>query len=317
MARRGKRRGCLVPLLIIVVVAAVVVGGWYLLAGRVPEDKPLPPGPPPPAAQSADCPDVQVVATPGTWESSATDDPYNPTANPASLMLNVTRPLQQQFAPGRADVYTVPYVAQFSNPVAIPPDGQQSYNNSRAAGTAAANDFLVERHAQCPLTSYVLVGFSQGAVITGNVAAAIGDGTGAVPANLVLGVALIADGRRDPAFGITVGPEVAGVGAELSLNGLNLPGLTMTGARPGGFGALNDRTYQICAPDDGICDAPPAALNPSNWLSSAGRLLDYSKNPVHAMYNSFPVESDGTTATQWMVRWAADLIDDAPTPPHS
>ena len=35
MARSGKRRGCLIPLLIILVVAAVVIGGWYILAGRV------------------------------------------------------------------------------------------------------------------------------------------------------------------------------------------------------------------------------------------------------------------------------------------
>ena len=48
-------------------------------------------------AQPASCPDVQVVAVPGTWESSRDDDPYNPTAKPASLMLNVTRPLQEQF----------------------------------------------------------------------------------------------------------------------------------------------------------------------------------------------------------------------------
>ncbi|MEA1797475.1 cutinase family protein [Rhodococcus qingshengii] len=317
MARSGKRRGCLIPLLIILVVAAVVIGGWYILAGRVPSPAPIPPSPEPPVSQPASCPDVQVVAIPGTWESSATDDPYNPTANPASLMLNVTRPLQEKFDTSRADVYTVPYVAQFSNPVAIPPDGQQSYNNSRAAGTAATNDFLMKRHAECPLTSYVLTGFSQGAVIAGDVAASIGDGTGAVPADLVLGVGLIADGRRDPAFGNTVGPSVAGVGAELSLNGLKLPGLTMTGPRPGGFGDLNDRTYQICAPSDGICDAPAAALNPTNWLSSAPRLLEYYNNPVHAMYNSFQVDPNGTTATQWMAQWAAEKIDAAPTPPHS
>ncbi|MCJ0904363.1 cutinase family protein [Rhodococcus sp. ARC_M6] len=317
MARGGKRRGCLIPLLIILVVAAVVIGGWYILAGRVPSPVPLPPGPEQPSSQPASCPDVQVVAIPGTWESSVADDPYNPTANPASLMLNVTRPLQEQFDPSRADVYTVPYVAQFSNPVAFPPDGQQSYNNSRAAGTAATNEFLVKRHAECPLTSYLLTGFSQGAVIAGDVAAGIGNGTGAVPADLVLGVGLIADGRRDPAHGITVGPSVAGVGAELSLNGLKLPGLTMTGAREGGFGKLDDRTYQICAPSDGICDAPPAALNPGNLLTSLPRLLEYYNNPVHALYNSFAVDPDGTTATQWMAQWAADKINSAPTPPHS
>ncbi|BCN41913.1 cutinase [Prescottella equi] len=253
---------------------------------------------------------------PGTWESNAADDPYNPTANPASLMLNVTRPLQERFSPDRADVYTVPYVAQFSNPIALPPDGQESYNNSRAAGTAATIDLIERRHAECPLTTYLLTGFSQGAVIAGDVAARIGAGDGPVSPDLVLGVGVIADGRRDPAAAPTIGPPVAGVGAELSLAGLKLPGITMTGVRPGGFGALADRAVQICAPSDGICDAPAEALKVGNWLSSASRLTEYYNNPIHAMYNTFVVDGNGTTATQWITNWAADKIDAAPAPAH-
>ncbi|WP_305093409.1 cutinase family protein [Prescottella sp. R16] len=314
--RRGRKRSGLVVLAILVLLV-VVLAVWYLLAGQVPKPAPpTPPGPTPPAAQPADCPDVQVVAVPGTWESSATDDPYDPTANPASLMLNVTRPLQERFAPQRADVYTVPYVAQFSNPIALPPDGQESYNNSRAAGTAATLDLIERRHAECPLTTYVLTGFSQGAVIAGDVAARIGAGDGPVSPDLVLGVGLIADGRRDPAAAPTIGPPVAGVGAELSLAGLKIPGITMTGARPGGFGKLADRAVQICAPSDGICDAPVEALKLGNWLSSAARLAEYHNNPVHAQYNSFVVDENGTTATQWITNWASELIDTAPKPAH-
>ncbi|ATQ30389.1 MULTISPECIES: cutinase family protein [Rhodococcus] len=313
--QRRRRRGILV--LGILVVLAAVLAMWYILAGRLPVPGPPGPlGPEKPQAQPASCPDVQVVAVPGTWESAAWDDPYNPTFNPLSLMLNVTRPLQERFDAQRADVYTVPYVAQFSNPVALPPDGQQSYNNSRTAGTAATEDILERRFAECPLTNYVLTGFSQGAVIAGDVASRIGAGDGPVPADRVLGVALIADGRRDPGTVETIGPPVAGVGAELSLNGLRLPGITMTGARPGGFGELEDKVVDICAPTDGICDAPPNALNPGNWLASAPRLLEYMNNPVHALYNTFVVDDSGTTATQWVANWASEKIEEAPTPPE-
>ncbi|EOM76636.1 cutinase family protein [Rhodococcus rhodnii] len=312
------RRLVLIAVALVVVVVLVVVGLWYLLAGRLPDEVPTPPGvEEPPTAQPEHCPDVQVVAIPGTWESSPTDDPYAPQANPASLMLNVTQPLQQQFEPSRADVFTVPYVAQFSNPVAIPPDGQQSYNNSRGEGTQVARDFLVDRMAECGLTKYVLAGFSQGAVIAGDLASSIGRGDGPVAAEDVLGVALIADGRRDPAHGIPVGPEPAGVGAELSLAGLDVPGITMTGARENGFGELDDRTYQICAPSDGICDAPAGAFSPGNWLSAAARIGEYVGNPVHAQYASFVVDDAGTTSTQWVAGWAASLIEQAPAPPHS
>ncbi|MFZ2174180.1 MAG: cutinase family protein [Rhodococcus sp. (in: high G+C Gram-positive bacteria)] len=316
-ARGSRLRKLLVLAVILLVILLAVLALWYLLAGRLPKPVPIPPGPERPDTQSASCPDVQVVVVPGTWESSAGDDPYNPTANPASLMLNVSRPLQELFPPARADVYTVPYVAQFSNPVAFPPDGQESYNNSRTAGLAATNDILVRRHAECPLTSFLLTGFSQGAVIAGDVASSIGAGDGPVPADLVLGVGLIADGRRDPGAATDIGQAVAGVGAELSLAGLKVPGITMTGPRPGGFGDLADRTVEICAPSDGICDAPLEAFKPGNWVASALRLLEYNNNPVHALYNSYVVDESGTTAPQWIANWAAEKIEGAPTPPHS
>ncbi|GAA4484228.1 cutinase family protein [Rhodococcus olei] len=318
-ARKARGRRLLRTLIVLIVallVALVALALWYLLAGRLVPPPPTPPPPTPPAAQPASCPDVQVIAIPGTWESSATDDPFNPTANPNSLMLNVTRPLQAEFGPQRAQVYTVPYVAQFSNPVAFPPDGQQSYNKSRSEGTAKATEVMSSMHAQCPLTTFVLTGFSQGAVIAGDIAASIGAGTGPVPADRVLGVGVIADGRRDPAAAPTIGPPVSGVGAEVALAGLKLPGITMTGARPGGFGSLADRAVQICAPSDGICDAPTGALRPGNLMASAARLTEYVNNPVHALYNTFRVDENGTTATQWMTNWAADKVRAAPTPAH-
>nr|WP_036568617.1 cutinase family protein [Nocardia sp. BMG51109] len=305
-------------LLGIVVLILVVVLLWYLLAGllRLPEPKPPKPGPP--TSQPADCPDVQLLSIPGTWESSSTDDPHNPTANPVSLMLNVGNPVREQFPESRVDVYTVPYVAQFSNPVAIPPDGQESYNNSRSEGTKRATDALSSMAKRCPLTSYVIAGFSQGAVIGGDIAADIGAGKGPVPADKVLGVTLIADGRRDfgPGQATQIGPSPQGVGAEVALKGLNVPGITMTGPRSG-FGDLADRTNTICAPGDMICDAPKQALNPFNIIPSVLSLVRAVGNPVHALYNTFQVDENGTTATQWTANWAAELIDHAPRPPHS
>ncbi len=102
---------------------------------------------------------------------------------------------------------------------------------------------------RCPLTSYVIAGFSQGAVIGGDLASDIGNGRGPVDEDLVLGVTLIADGRRELGVGQDVGPNPPGQGAEITLHEvpvLSEMGLTMTGPRQGGFGALNNRTNQIC-----------------------------------------------------------------------
>ncbi|MFJ4656169.1 cutinase family protein [Nocardia sp. NPDC088792] len=318
--RRSKPAGCLLLIAAIVIVVIVALLLWYLLAGRLRLPGPKPPGPTRPTSQPASCPDVLFLSIPGTWESNSNDDPYNPTANPNSLMLNISNPVREKFPNERLEVYTVPYVAQFSNPVAIPPDGQSSYNNSRSEGTQRANDKLAATYRQCPLTSYVLVGFSQGAVIAGDVAAQIGAGKGPVPQDLVLGVMTIADGRRDenganPPTEVGVSPP--GVGAEVALKGLNVPGITMTGPRDGGFGALANRSFTICAPGDLICDAPRQALSPLNIMGSLNTLVRAAGNPVHSLYNGDRVESDGTTATEWTVNWAAGLIQNAPHPAHS
>ncbi len=319
-SRRFRPAGCLSLLGGLALVGVLVVAAWYMLAGcgRTPK----PPKPPvPPASQPAWCPDVQMISVPGTWESSSVDDPYSPSANPASLMLNVSRPIQQRFPSSRVDVYTVPYVAQFSNPVAIPPDGQQSYNNSRSEGMQRMIDFMSQRAKDCPLTTYVLAGFSQGAVIAGDVANMIGNGKGPVAAERVLGVALIADGRRTGDSGggeaIQIGPAPGGVGAEIALTGVKVPGITMTGPRQGGFGSLADRTFTICAPGDLICDSPRQAMSPVNFVSSVLSLVRAAGNPVHALYSGFVVDENGTTSTAWMASWAAGLIESAPHPAHS
>jgi len=273
---------------------------------------------PRPAFQDASCPDVQLVAIPGTWESSPTDDPLNPGQFPIALLLTVTRPLQAQFGPDRVQVYTVPYTAQFRNPLSA--DKQMSYNDSRNEGTAATVRAMTEMNDRCPLTSYVIVGFSQGAVIAGDLASDIGNGRGPVDEDLVLGVALIADGRRQAGVGQAVGPEAPGQGAEITLKEvptLSALGLTMSGERPGGFGALNNRTYQICAPGDLICSAPQSAFNIANLPRTLEVLTSGAGQPIHAMYATPQFwNADGQPATVWTLNWARGVLENAPRPPH-
>ncbi|CDO21984.1 cutinase [Mycolicibacterium mageritense DSM 44476 = CIP 104973] len=104
--------------LVVVLVVAIVV-----IIMRRPETPSAPPSAQPPAGQpggvpstgkprpefqSADCPDVQLLSIPGTWESSVRQDPFNPTEFPLALLLNVTNPLRAQFDNSRLEIYTVP-----------------------------------------------------------------------------------------------------------------------------------------------------------------------------------------------------------------
>jgi hypothetical protein len=273
---------------------------------------------PRPASQDSSCPDVQLMAIPGTWESSLQDDPFNPAQFPKALLLNVTRPIREQFNTSRVETYTVPYTAQFASPGGPP---QMTYNESRAEGTRAAVKAMTDLNAKCPLTSYVLVGFSQGAVIAGDIASDIGNGRGPVDDDLVLGVTLIADGRRQPAVGQDIGPNPPGEGAEVTLHEVPLLtsfGLTMTGPRPGGFGTLNDKTNEICGPGDLICAAPNEAFNIANLPRTLDILGGGAGQPVHALYATPQFWNvNGQPATEWTLNWAHGVIESAPHPKHS
>jgi hypothetical protein len=333
-SRRGRHR--LLALVAAGAVSIVVALGLALMVvvQRTTTRAPLPQPPPPtaqpptsvptapkkprPAFQDASCPDVEVLSIPGTWESSAQQDPLNPVQFPNALLLNVTGPLAQQFGNGRIQSYTVPYTAQFHNPFSQ--DNQISYNDSRNEGMANAVKALTDMTAKCPLTSYVIVGFSQGAVIAGDIASDIGNGDGPVDEDLVLGVTLIADGRRQNGVGKDVGPNPPGEGAEITLHEVPLLsdfGLTMTGPRNGGVGGLNDRTNEICAQGDLICAAPDEAFNITNLPKTLEILTGAAGQPVHALYNTTQFWSvDGQPSTVWTRNWAAGLIDNAPHPKH-
>ena len=83
--------------------------------------------------------------------------------------------------------------------------------------------------------------------------------------------------------------------------------MTMTGPREGGFGALNNRIFEICAQDDLICAAPQEAFNITNLPATMEVLAGGAGQPVHALYNTTQFWStDGQPATVWARNWAAE-----------
>ncbi len=332
-ARRRKRHRILAlvaAFAVAVVVLLVITGVVMLLRGPKSPPSAVPPGvlppssttthphKPRPASQDTSCPDVQLVNVPGTWESAPQDDPLNPMQFPNALLHKVTAEISQQFPASRVQTYTTPYTAQFHNPLSGDP--QMSYNQSRAEGTRATVQAMTDMNNRCPLTSYVLMGFSQGAVIAGDIASDIGNGRGPVDDDLVLGVTLIADGRRQQGVGNDIGPDPPGEGAEITLaevpvlSGL---GLTMTGARPGGFGSLNGKTNEICAPGDLICAAPSEAFSVANLPNTINTLAGNGGQPIHALYATTQFwNMDGEPANDWTLNWAHGLVANAPHPPH-
>lgn len=310
MAGNGKRAaGVFGIAVVIAAIIAIIVLLIVVLPGLF---KSGPPGPEEPSGpQAADCPDVQVLSIPGTWESSAADDPVNPRFNPRSLMLGVSNPLQKRYQPLRASVYTVPYTAQFHNPVAVPPDGQMTYQASRQQGTDRAVAKIDAVKDKCPRTGFVLMGFSQGATIAGNIAAQIGAGKGPIVEDRLLGVGLISDSRRVEGQGRAIGPDPDGEGVEVTFGGFSFSGVDLQGKRDGGFGSVNDRVVSICGSNDPICNQPSGGL--LGLATGLPQVISTVTQNSHALYGTTTNWSlEGRTAPQWLTGWAVGVIDKAP-----
>ncbi|MEU1984018.1 cutinase family protein [Nocardia sp. NPDC019395] len=174
-------------------------------------------------AVPANCPNLYVVAIPGTWETSKAD--------PGRGMLAAA-------ADGLPNGAYSDYVAYTAT--AFPWEGEV-YGRSKNEAIAGARGLISDVARRCGNTRFALLGYSQGADAAGDLASEIGTGLGVVPADRVSLVGLIADPRRSPIDNL-IGPAVPGAGAG--------------GPRLTGFGWLSNRTYTFCAVGDLYCSTP-------------------------------------------------------------
>nr|WP_324193896.1 cutinase family protein [Nocardia blacklockiae] len=274
-----------------------------------------------PAAQAApgECPNLYVVAVPGTWETSR-EEPRK------GMLATVTD--------GLPDTVRTDYVSYAAT--ALPWEGEV-YGRSKQEAVDNARGLVADMSRACGATKIALIGYSQGADAAGDLAAQIGTGLSVVPPDRVAAVGLLADPRRSPTDP-TVGPPVAGAGAG--------------GPRIGGFGWLTPRVRSICAVGDLYCSTPPddfatriagffAQLSAPDLdlasryqleaqsiiddLMAAGgipmlqsqfsdpaneerqqELEEFYSSRVHQEYPSYVVDGGGTTATAWLRHWLLD-----------
>lgn len=188
----------------------------------------------PPVAAATTCPGIDAVAIPGTTET----DPKADATKPVGILGSVLEPLKRHSHRALSTFYT-PYPAAIFGGT-----DQGGYQASKQAGIDNASTHMKAVAQRCPNTKFLLTGYSQGADAAGDLAAAIGHNKGAVPADRVLGVGLIADPSQSPVDQPTIG--------------LLHPGMGFAGVRTGGFGALADRNavLSICAPLDYYCNLP-------------------------------------------------------------
>ncbi|MFC5063508.1 cutinase family protein [Actinomycetospora atypica] len=184
----------------------------------------------------------------------------------SEVLTGVTDPLAQQFGE-KVSVVTVP-----------PPAAGGSYAQAESAAVDALSAAIGDHVEGCPSGAIMLFGYSEGAQVAGDLASRIGTGQEQrIPAGQVQAVGLFGDPARSPRTrAVPEGTTGQGV----------LP------PRAVGFGALDARTIEICAPGDPVCDSPATAAFPS--------LEQALGSPVHASYAELPI-AQGTTAPQWAV----------------
>ncbi|WP_084530418.1 cutinase family protein [Nocardia miyunensis] len=275
------------------------------------------------AAAAPACPNLYVVAIPGTWETGPDKAEH---MHGPGMLAGVTRNM-----PSGTRVDYVDYAA-----TAFPWEGD-IYGKSKAQAVNKANGMIKAVAARCAAAKIAIVGYSQGADAAGDVAAEIGTGLGVVSPIRIAGVGLISDPRRSPTD-IQVGPHAGGAGA--------------SGPRPGGFGFVSDRVRTICDPQDLYCstksddfvtrfagflaetsDPNPASiwryqleagsivgdLMSSGGIGTLGTQLSEGANKkrvqqlekfygsgAHTSYGSYHV-GGGQTALSWMHSWIAGM----------
>jgi hypothetical protein len=274
-----------------------------------------------PAADAAPsgCPDLYIVAIPGTWETSR-EDPRE------GMLAGVTAGL-----PGDVRTDYVRY------PATAMPWETDVYGQSKREAVNAARRMIRDMARRCAATRFALLGYSQGADAA-DLAAEIGSGAGIVPPDRVDAVGLVADPRRSPTDPL-IGPPVSGAGVE--------------GPRIGGFGRLALKVRTFCAVGDLYCATPAddfatrfagfvtqlSAPDPShlgNYQEQAQSILgdvvaaggvpvlqsqftqaangarirqlrQFLESSVHQAYPSYVIDNYGTTATSWLHNWLSNL----------
>lgn len=176
-----------------------------------------------------------------------------------------TQLLEQRYA---EQGYVVNHVAY---PATFWPLGAQSYDANIEIGKKALTESVIAYQGDCPDKPVVIVGYSQGARIAGDVLEETAQGANGIDEENVTGE-LYSDPRRTGSS--------RGAGAEVNFAGA-YPGVVLDGARdPDAFGDIT--VYSVCIDGDPVCDLPDPLHDP---IGAADALLGFFTK--HATYGSY------------------------------
>ncbi|TCN47295.1 PE-PPE domain-containing protein [Rhodococcus sp. SMB37] len=214
------------------------------------------------ADDTSPCPDRYVLAVDGTKGFSTPDsiDPDSPLAEisdrhrgPGTVVEHIRYP---------AVVVPMPSTGSHDDGDGLDDDGAIAYDRSKQIGHERLRETIAARHSTCPDTDLLILGYSQGASIAGDVLAEIAE-DGSVPPARISGI-LYSDPRDTR-------------GVETLFPGPIVPGVTLGGARSE-FGEIP--VQRVCIEGDAVCDGRTPG-DGDDWLEAnvAGYLELHTKYP--------------------------------------
>lgn len=236
-----------------------------------------------PIAQAApgSCTPIHVVSVPGT-AASASDAPTDPRA--IAPNYDVTKILQDRLGADKVSGWTTNYPASVGAISIFWPvmgNGNSwgsemvSYGESAKIGVANSAKHVSEYKSACPNTKFMLLGYSQGSSVAGDLARDISAGkVPGVGPDDVSNVLLIADpgrsstseydsytGDKSVLWG-PIPPGKMGKNFEILAPGeeINDSRVGWTGERKGRFKGMYGKVLSLCEPDDLACSAPPNSM---------------------------------------------------------
>ncbi|GLZ40595.1 hypothetical protein Acsp05_42190 [Actinokineospora sp. NBRC 105648] len=205
-----------------------------------------------------------MLAIPGSNESWVGRD----TTEACGMLANITPAVRGQLGHDTVRAHCL------DNPAWL----DACYFQSKDAGYRAAWSALDTYARDCPTSKLVLLGYSQGAHIAGDLVATIATEASPVSPARISTFVLLADPARSPTHH-TLGAAFPGIGA--------------AGAR-GGFGDLTDRVVELCVDIDPGCNA---------WSIDHGLLIAGLGTAAHQNCNNLPLDGRRTFTT-----WITDHV---------
>lgn len=232
-------------------------------------------------AAPGSCTPIHVVSVPGT-AASASDAPTEPRA--IAPNYDVTKILQDRLGADKVSGWTTNYPASVGAVSIFWPvmgngntwgSEMVSYGESAKIGVANSAKHVSEYKSACPNTKFMILGYSQGSSVAGDLARDISAGkvAGVTPDD-VSNVLLIADPGRSStsAYDSYTGdksvlwgpipPGKMGKNFEILAPGeeINDSRVGWTGERQGRFKGMYGKVLSLCEPDDLACSAPPNSM---------------------------------------------------------